>query len=643
MTTTLDSHPEPEQGSEAPSLLQIMVAEGDPVFRLGLKSGLTQYPHCQVVAEASSSLEALTILEQLAGQRSPADVPPEEAVPSPPVAQPLDLVILDLMEDPTAPNAGLALCQQLKVKYPSLPLLVLSGPIESAILLQLWQAGVEGCWLKGTNVPELVQILSQLVTGERVWHPQLRAQVQGMLAQSTSTPSLDPQGVGPFTLLWHHLRQSGVQEMERGLAQLEDLLQQPQLPRWQRWILEGQRREIRTAKALVAGLFPEPTVAPPTDLLTTVPPPTRSRPGLGELSPGLPPVALSVPASSAFDQLVSEDQFRIIKSLLLDRVLAKLPTSLQNATHEVLEIDILNPEKRQALFYIILRRFEEVLDELRFSQVQRSQLVQQESKILVDLWQATTADFFGKYLTLPLVRSSPSQSSDPVEIYRILIQDQVTVQAEVLHTIPQVVALLDHLLFQAPLVVDNLVCSVGSPEAVLQAEALLENLVVQMANAVVQPLLNHFATTEVIKQNFYDRRLISIREIERFRNALSWKYRWQHYITEPTHIFESQTSLFVFSEAGLKKISIYTAREHEFKDLKGAQLAVTLILETRDAIAPPLRSTFRWVGRGLVYILTQVVGRGIGLVGRGILQGIGNAWSERIETPKDPSPKSKTQ
>jgi hypothetical protein len=34
------------------------------------------------------------------------------------------------------------------------------------------------------------------------------------------------------------------------------------------------------------------------------------------------------------------------------------------------------------------------------------------------------------------------------------------------------------------------------------------------------------------------------------------------------------------------------------------------------------------VGSGLVYVLTEVVGRGIGLVGRGILQGIGSAWQD---------------
>jgi hypothetical protein len=34
------------------------------------------------------------------------------------------------------------------------------------------------------------------------------------------------------------------------------------------------------------------------------------------------------------------------------------------------------------------------------------------------------------------------------------------------------------------------------------------------------------------------------------------------------------------------------------------------------------------IGKGLVFILTQVVGRGLGLIAKGIFQGMGGAWQE---------------
>ena len=60
----------------------------------------------------------------------------------------------------------------------------------------------------------------------------------------------------------------------------------------------------------------------------------------------------------------------------------------------------------------------------------------------------------------------------------------------------------------------------------------------------MQPLLNSLADVEEIKENYYDRKLISTREIERFRNELSWKYRLNKYINEPKAMFESSYELY---------------------------------------------------------------------------------------------------
>jgi len=286
-----------------------------------------------------------------------------------------------------------------------------------------------------------------------------------------------------------------------------------------------------------------------------------------------------------------------------------------------MEIDILREEKKRELFYLILRQLENFLSELRYSEVQPEQLEPKRSLILLDLWQAATTEFFGKYYTVTL-------AGQPIEVVATLLQDEAIVQFGILDKIPGVVELLKHLLFQTPLAVDSVPYAPGNPEALSRAEALTENLLIQLANAVIQPLLNRFANIEGIKQNFYNRKLLSNREIERFRNDLSWKYRVEKYFREPQNIFESQYSIYVFSWKGIRKASIYAPRSPELEQLSGVQLAVTLVLETRDAIAPRLRTAVSWVGNGVIYVLTEVVGRGLGLVGRGILKGLGNAWQD---------------
>ncbi|WP_234709980.1 DUF3685 domain-containing protein, partial [Kamptonema formosum] len=62
----------------------------------------------------------------------------------------------------------------------------------------------------------------------------------------------------------------------------------------------------------------------------------------------------------------------------------------------------------------------------------------------------------------------------------------------------------------------------------------------------------------------------------------------------------------------IQKISIYSPRNQELAQLSGVQLVVTLVLEMRDATAPRVRAIIAFLGTGVVYVLTQVIGRGIG-------------------------------
>jgi hypothetical protein len=151
----------------------------------------------------------------------------------------------------------------------------------------------------------------------------------------------------------------------------------------------------------------------------------------------------------------------------------------------------------------------------------------------------------------------------------------------------------------------------------------------------MQPLLNRFAEVESFKRNLYQRRLMSSRDIARFRNDLSWRYRWQRWVLEPKAIFESEQPLFTLSPQGVTLETIYAPRQAELETLSGTQYALTLVLEARDAIAPRVRNAVALVGSGLVYVLTEVVGRGIGLVGRGIIKGIGSAWQDSRPRSRD--------
>ena len=98
----------------------------------------------------------------------------------------------------------------------------------------------------------------------------------------------------------------------------------------------------------------------------------------------------------------------------------------------------------------------------------------------------------------------------------------------------------------------------------------------------------------------------------------------KNYINEPKAVFESRYDLFVIAPRGIANTSVYAPRNQELAKLSNIPLVVTLLLEFSDAIAPRLKSLVAFLGSGIVFILTQIIGRGLGLIGRGILQGIGS-------------------
>ncbi|MFM7220790.1 MAG: DUF3685 domain-containing protein, partial [Nodosilinea sp.] len=308
---------------------------------------------------------------------------------------------------------------------------------------------------------------------------------------------------------------------------------------------------------------------------------------------------------------------REIPNLVLEGVFSKLQGNLDNTSDIPMESDILRTEKKRELLYLILRQWEDALEELRRSQVQPGELAERWPLVLQRVWSNSLTTFFGPYYTLPV-----DNLEQPV--VDTLMAEAEEVGRSRLATIPLVPMLLGHLLFQEPMMVDGASFPAAAPEALHRSQLLLEHLLIQLANAVMQPLLNCFADVELIKKSLYHRRLISSRDIARFRNDLSWRYRWESLVHEPQAIFESRYRLFQFTERGIQPQPIYHPRQQELEQLSGLQWALTVAIETRDAVAPRFRQAISLVGSGIVYLLTEVLGRGIGLVGRGVLRGLGN-------------------
>ncbi|HEY9605823.1 MAG TPA: DUF3685 domain-containing protein, partial [Allocoleopsis sp.] len=422
-------------------LINLLSIDDDPIFRLGLGTALTSFPDLQVVAEADTATAALDLLSTLKD---------DDAV---------DLVVLELALGRSNPNAlsGLRLCQQLKADFPNLPVLLLTVESEFAQLVAAREFGIEGYCPKGYPIEDIVQAIRQVAAGQSFWSllPELP------IAQ-TST-------VRPPS--WHlKLRQSSLRQIEDSLALVVQQLQNPNLSNldWLFW--SGRRRELLAARWVVNQLLPTDTIVveqvnqnagdlPPASetraISSRAPSPIRERQRqVSPLATSTSPLSQTPRPSTPFDI-----------------TLARLQSGLSNLTGVVLEIDILSTEKKRDLLYTVLRKFEDILNELRFSQVTLERLPQKRSLILQDLWQVSLIDFLGKYYTLPI-------GDRDFEVVNVLLSNAQTVQDSILDKIPFVVELIEHQLFATALLIDNVSYPAQTPEALTRVELLLQNLII---------------------------------------------------------------------------------------------------------------------------------------------------------------------
>lgn len=638
--------------------LRLMLVDEDPVFRLGLRIWLEQTAGYAVVAEATRADDTLAILASRASAAGPERADQPEATPDwtdawaaqesrPPPD--LDLVILDLGLGVGQPDQlpGLRLCAEIKARFPTLPVLVLSAQAEPVLEAAARQMGADGFGARSMAVADLGRLIQQLTastsgppspSASELGSESVRSPVVTMAErpEPNATPKL-----GALVRLRLNLRQSSVQQIEAAMAQIEVERRRGRGSLLTEAVLAGRYRELRAARWLVGRLLSTPTAADPeadrsnrrlnnngVPSQEVLAPATSGRvsargrgrgPQLPEASGrGNSPAGDALAIATAEPLTLNQSD---LASLVFERVFGQLQGRLDNTSGVPLETDILRDDKKRELFYLVLRKIEDTLDSLRQAEVLPGQLSEKSPLVLQDLWQATVTDFFGRYYTLQV-----GNLEQPV-VPTLLVEAPV-VQAAILDRVPLLPTLLGHLLFNEAMVVDGSLYAAASPEAMTRSQALLEHLLIQLANAVVQPVLNHFADVELLKKNLYHRRLITSRDIERFRNDLSWRYRWDGLINEPKAIFESQYRLFGFTERGIQAETVYSPRRDELDQLSGLQRAVTLAVEARDAIAPRFRSAVSLVGSGIVYVLTDVIGRGIGLIGRGILRGVGGAWRD---------------
>ncbi len=473
----------------------------------------------------------------------------------------------------------------LQERWQPAPLLLLLPAELSAskdALLALPAAGL----LQNCDVNTLQEVIATLLEGGRVIRLQPGAP-DGGVRQPFSDQAM---GLG------HWLLMSGLQQISNDLQVIDALLADPPVEHLWRWMLEGRRRELRSARALLLWLWG------PIQLAVDHAQPLSSD-------------AVEAGRDETVSITLRDRQGTAVWEAIRDRLDRSVGVGLGNATGRLLAIEGLHPERRRDLLFALLQQLDLVLQQLRGQDVANA-LQERWDSLQEDLRRQALSTMAGTYVQLP-----QNGSLRPV-VAQLLTRSDLSGSDQ---DLPDPSRMLMPLLKDQPVLVDGQLLPADDPRALLQLEILVSNWLVRTAELIGAELLDACGEWPELRRYLLCDSLLSTRELDRLRNQLNSQIRWSDWVERPIQLYESQRMLFQLQHGRIAPLLLTEPRDQELNQLGWWQRQVALLVETRDALAPQVQTLVRRLGDLLVVLLTQVIGRAIGLIGRGIAQGMGRS------------------
>ena len=153
-------------------------------------------------------------------------------------------------------------------------------------------------------------------------------------------------------------------------------------------------------------------------------------------------------------------------------------------------------------------------------------------------------------------------------------------------------------------------------------EALIDNLILEISNCVTYFIVLKFSSSYVFRQTLYRSKFLSLRNFERFKNNLSWQTQIKTYFSRPNSLYNNRFDLYVLRTTGLYRRTIYANRTKEISNLEKIPLLTIVFVEIVDFLNSRLEETIYVVSSGVRFTLSSVIGQFIGLIWRGIIDGL---------------------
>jgi hypothetical protein len=101
-----------------------------------------------------------------------------------------------------------------------------------------------------------------------------------------------------------------------------------------------------------------------------------------------------------------------------------------------------------------------------------------------------------------------------------------------------------------------------------------------------------------------------------------WQLFIKTYIQRPVDLYSNRYNIYVLRTNGICSKTIYANRSGEISSLNKIPLLTISILEIKDFFTSRIDETVYFVSKGFRFTVTSVLGQLIGLIWRGVIEGL---------------------
>ena len=401
--------------------------------------------------------------------------------------------------------------------------------------------------------------------------------------------------------LGHWLLTSGLSQINKDLHKIDHTIAEKSINTFYFFILIGRRRELLTAKRLIIWLWG------PIEVLIESPIKKESNNKINLIN------------KYRTDITIKNSSNKELWNVIYKRVNDSLQGDLINSTNELEALYSLNSIKRNNLLKTLLHEFSSIINKLDSRNHHEEGLDDILKSITPELHANTLRNFIDSYDRL-------QQNGVDISISDFLVNNA---ELGILDDeLPSITLIIDPILNNKPILIEGEYLSIKDPRSIIQLETLILNWIFRTAEIISEEIISSCSDWPELRKFILNKELISTRELERKRNHINTKNQLQNLFRKPVRLYESKRLYYTVKNRKIEKIIILEPRDDELKKLDWLQRQIAFIIELRDALAPQIQAIIQYLGDLIVLILTKVVGRSIGLIGRGIAQGMGKNLSK---------------